>query len=53
MDMAELKFVGANVTSIRMMSPYFDEVQNAVHDWRKGEIRVNGTYGINADRIKV
>lgn len=35
------------------MSPTGFEVMNAVHDWRQGEIRQNGSYGIFADRIRV
>lgn len=34
------------------MSPTSFEVMNAVHDWRQGEIRQNGSY-IYADRIRV
>lgn len=35
------------------MSSTSFEVMNAVHDWRQGEIRQNGSFGIYADRIRV
>lgn len=52
-DFAELKFIRSNVTTIRLMNPTSVEVQTAVHDWRQGELRINGDYGIYADKIKV
>lgn len=53
LDFAELKFVRANITTLRLMSPTSVEVTTAVHDWRHGEIRQNGSYGTSADRIRV
>lgn len=52
-DFAELKFIRSNVTTIRLMNPTSVEVQTAVHDWRQGELRLNGDYGVYADKIKV
>lgn len=52
-DFAELKFIRSNVTTIRLMNPTSVEVQTAVHDWRQGELRINGDYGIYVDKIKV
>ena len=52
MDFAELKYVGANITTIRIMNPSSFEVTTAVHDWRLGEKRHKGYTQIYADRIK-
>lgn len=52
-DFAELKFMYANITTLRLMSPTSFEVTTAVHDWRQGEVRQNGSFGLYADRIRV
>lgn len=53
LDFAELKFMRANITTLRLMSPTSFEVMTAVHDWRQGEIRQNGSFGLNSERIRV
>lgn len=52
LDFAELKYVRANITTIRLMNPSSVEVTTAVHDWRLAEKRNNKFSEIYADRIK-
>lgn len=52
MDFAELKYVRANITTIRLMNPLSFEVTTAVHDWRLDEKRNKGYTEIYADQIK-
>lgn len=52
MDFAELKYVRANITTIRLMDPLSFEVTTAVQDWRLDEKRNKGYTEIYADRIK-
>lgn len=45
--------VRANISTLRMMNPHSFEVQTAVHDWRQGGSRMNGSTFPSADRVRV
>lgn len=52
LDFAELKFVGANITTIRLMDPGSFEVTTAVHDWNESAKRQGGM-PYHVDQVKV
>lgn len=53
MDFAELQSMRANITTFRMLNPSSVETLTAVHDWRQGELRRNGSLNLLAEHIKV
>ncbi|KAF4533063.1 hypothetical protein B566_EDAN002626 [Ephemera danica] len=51
-DLDEFKNSGANITSMRIVDPTSQEVNNAVHDWTYGEMRYGRVLQLTAHQVK-
>lgn len=52
-DFEELKFLRANITSLRLIDPQSFEVKNAVHDWEQGENQQGRPFRISPEHVQV
>jgi glutamate receptor, ionotropic, invertebrate len=52
-DMEDFKYVRTNITSLRMVDPNSQEVQNVVQDWIFGEMRKGRVLTLTAQEVTV
>jgi len=51
--MEDFKYVRTNITSLRMVDPNSQEVQNVVQDWIFGEMRKGRVLTLTAQEVTV
>jgi glutamate receptor, ionotropic, invertebrate len=53
LDFEELKFVPANITSVRLIDTKSFEVKTAVYDWEQGERNQNRVFRVSSEHVQV
>nr|CAD7259373.1 unnamed protein product [Timema shepardi] len=52
-DFKEFQYIQTNITTLRLVDPTRIEVQNAIYDWRYGELRYERKLDISPETVKL